>query len=112
MAVTETNRLRFRAVLMSRYFKQIFAVIPESYRSRWLFRALFLSADGSPHAAGQYVLADLRDFCTGQAMFSSEPLMMARRIGRREVFDRIVNYLNLDEAVVQKLMQLDDGLGG
>jgi hypothetical protein len=115
MAVSETNRLRYRSVLLSREFKAIFALIPKSYEKRmsgWLFRALFLAPDGLPHAAGQYALADLRDFCTGQAMFSTEPLVMARRIGRREVFERIVNYLNLDEHVVQTLMRLDDGLGG
>lgn len=116
MAVTETNRLRYRATLLSREFKWLFGAVPERFRSRltsWFWRMMFLAADGTPHLVGEHALADLRDFCRppGQSLFSSDPLVMARRIGRSEAFDRIVNYLNLDERVVQQLMELDDGLG-
>lgn len=116
MAVSQTNRARWRAVLVSRDFKWLFKAVPSRFRdrmTRWLWRALFLADDGQLHMAGHHVLADLRDFAAppGVPLFSADPLVMARRIGRREVFERIVNYLNLDEATVQTLMQLDDGLG-
>ena len=42
-------------------------------------------------------------------IFAPDPLVMARRLGRREAFDRIIKYLNLDEAQVQAIMEIDDG---
>jgi hypothetical protein len=57
------------------------------------------------------VLADLRDFCCGNATtFSRRPYVAARRQGRREAWLRITQHLNLDEERVQKLVELDDGL--
>lgn len=113
MAVTETNRLRYRSIVLARHFKTMFFFFPERWRARlhrsW-WQAMFLGPGDKPHLAGQLVLADLREFATGQPLFSADPLTMARRAGRREVFERIINYLNLDEAAVQQLMQLDDGL--
>jgi hypothetical protein len=94
MGVSQINRLRFRATRLSREFK-----------------GMFLGPDGTPHVPGEHALADLRDFAmVGQPIFSTDPLIMARRLGRREVVERIFNYLNLDEGIVQKLMELDDGL--
>ncbi len=88
------NELRSMAVLKSRHYK-------------WLFKG----DNGDLKRDAERVLADLRDFCGASAptIFSTDPLIMARREGRREVFVRIVNFLNLDEATVQKLMELDDG---
>lgn len=90
------NPLRVRAILMSREYK-----------------ALFFGENGEIKMSGHRVLADLRDFThlTAATIFSSDALEMARREGRREVGVRIMNYLNLDEEAVQKLMELDDGLG-
>lgn len=113
MAVNERNRLRYRATLISREVKWLFKAVPERWQPHLqalVWRWLFSAEDGKPHRAGEIVLADLREFCTGAPLFSQDPLVMARRAGRREVFDRITNYLNLDEAMVQKLMELDDGL--
>lgn len=114
MAVTERNRLRFRAMLISREVKWLFMATPESLRVRltgWLARRLFLAPTGKVHRAGEIVLADLRDFASvGQPIFSSDPLIMARRLGRREVVERLIHFLNLDEGTVQQLMRLDDGL--
>jgi hypothetical protein len=46
---------------------------------------------------GETVLADLRVFCNGtQSNFSTDALEMARMEGRREVFTRVMNYLNVD----------------
>lgn len=113
MAVTEENRMRYRAMLISREVKWLFMAVPERWRDAMqglFWRWLFLAPDGTPHHAGEVLLADLREFATGQPLFSSDPLIMARRAGRREVFERIINYLNLDEDMVQKMMELDDGL--
>lgn len=82
---------------------------------RWAYRAVFTSDGATLRIAAQHVLADLRSYCFATAdgrrpIFSTDPVVMARRLGRREAFDRIINYLNLDEAQVQKLMENDDGI--
>lgn len=115
MAVSQANRIRQRARLISREVKWIFAWVPPVVRC-WLiarlWRWLFKMSDGGLHRAGEIMLADLRDFArVGETIFDIEPLVMARRLGRREVVERIINYLQLDEATVQMLMEIDDGLG-
>lgn len=113
MTVSAENRLRWRAILISREVKWLFKAVPGRWREHLtapFWRWAFLAEDGQLHRVGEIMLADLRDFCTGTPMFSPDPLVMARRAGRREVFERITNYLNLDEAQVQKIMELDDGL--
>lgn len=119
MAVTQKNRQRWRAVLLSRAVKWIFKSSPaqpnfgtglRAGMRAGLWRVLFVAENGELHRSGEILLADLREFATGAPMFSPEPLIMARRAGRREVFERIINYLNLDEAAVQQLLELDDGL--
>lgn len=120
MAVSIANRLRNRAILIAREVAYIFCALPEIAglrRPRWLYRWLFLAPNGKPHRAGEIILADLREFARlptnhkGLGTFDPDPLVMARRIGRQEVVMRIINLLNLDEESVQKLMELDDGLG-
>ncbi len=115
MAVTQANRIRYRAILLSRAFKWLFKAMPSRFQNRalaWFWKAMFLSEDGKPHLIGEQALADLRDFArVGQPIFSPDTHIVARWLGRREAVERIINYLNLDEATVQKLMQLDDGLG-
>lgn len=88
------NVLRWRSVLQSRAYK-----------------SLFRPNDGMPREAEQ-VLADLRGFCFANraTIFDPDIAIMARREGRREVFVRIVNMLNLDEDAVQQLMEVDDGI--
>ena len=113
MSVSETNRVRYRAILISREVKWLFKAVPDRFRDRvrrWFWRWVFLTDEGQLTRAGEILLADLREFATAAPLFSTEPLLMARRAGRREVFERIVAYLNLDEATVQKLMEVDDGL--
>ena len=121
MAVSQQNRFRYRAILIAREVKGIFMGMPERFvralagrwMARWLLRAMFLAPDGQLHRAGEVVIADLRDFgFVGRTTFHPDAQEMARREGRREVVVRILNYLNLDEAVVQKIMELDDGLSG
>jgi len=109
MAVTPENRLRYRAIVLSRAFKELFAgAIPRGRFYNWLFRG----ENGELTRVGEHVLADLREFCGLQSstIFDTDPLIMARREGRREVAMRIINFLNLDEATVQQLMRIDDGL--
>jgi hypothetical protein len=74
------------------------------------YRRVF-AADGKFNADQEIVLADLRDFCRAQTTtFSADPYVAARLQGRREAWLRISQHLNLDEARVQKLVELDDGL--
>jgi hypothetical protein len=89
------NRLRWRAVSSSRSFKSV-----------------FVTEEGPLRRAAEHVLADLREYCFARtSAFDPDPIIMARREGRRDVWLRISNYLNLDEAQVQKLMENDDGIG-
>lgn len=119
MAVSETNRRRYRAKLVAREVKWIFQAVPGRF-AEWLIgrfmlgallRWLFLSEEGQLHRAGEIVLAELRLRYAVRGPFSTEPLEMARRCGQREVIETLTNYLNLDENTVQQLMELDDGLG-
>jgi hypothetical protein len=89
----QINRFRWRAILVGREYKR-----------------LFQQGDVTTREA-EYVLADLRRFCRADrpTIFDRDAMTMARREGRREVFVRIVNFLNLDERAVQQLMELDDG---
>lgn len=86
------NLLRVRSVLLSRHYK-----------------GLVYGDNGELRRDAERVLADLREFCgvSRATIFDPEPLIMARREGRREVFVRIQNFLNLDEKTVQQLMELD-----
>jgi hypothetical protein len=107
----QRNMLRRRAIKLSKYFQWLFitAFVPKRKFWRWLFG----DDEGKLSVPGEYVLADLREFSFAgahQTCFHNDPVVMARRLGRREVFDRIIHYLNLDEATVQTLMEIDDGI--
>lgn len=120
MTVSPENRARYRATLISREVKRLFMAIPERFAEavvrRFLLgmvlRWLFLAEDGTPHRAGEIVLAELR--ARGghlrPSLFDPNPQLMAYREGWRAATQWIFNHLNLDEAKVQKLMELDDGL--
>lgn len=94
--LSPVNIFRWRMVQLSRAWK-----------------GLAHGENGALHRSAGHVLADLRGFCWADkpTIFDNDPLVMARREGRREVFVRIANFLNLDEAKVQQLMELDDGIG-
>lgn len=104
----EINRLRWRAIVVARHFKELFwYVVPRRRIWRWLF----LDDRGELRRCGEAALADLRHFAfLDRGVFDKDPVVMARREGRRETAMRIINYLNLDEAQVQQLMEADDGL--
>lgn len=113
--MTPENRLRWRYVLISRAWRTCLWLSPEWLRARWLgwlWRAMFLGPDGGPHRAAEIVLADLRDYALldRPTIFDTDPLVMAYREGRRSVVMRMINYLNLDEDAVRKVMEVDDGI--
>lgn len=75
------------------------------------YRAVFMP-EGVIDRDREIVLADLRDFgCAQKTTFSADPYEAARRQGRREMWLRISQHLTLDEDRVQKLVEIDDGLG-
>lgn len=77
---------------------------------QWCYRTVFTTDGETLRIAANAVLADLRDFSFARATaFDRDPIIMARREGRRDVWLRISGYLNLDEAQVQLLMEIDDG---
>lgn len=86
------NLLRNLTVLRARSYKRVFMV------------------DGAISRDAEIVLADLRELAFGNSTtFHADPYIAARRAGRREVWLRIVQHLNLDEEKVQKLVEIDDG---
>jgi hypothetical protein len=75
------------------------------------YRAVFMP-EGVIDRDREIVLADLREFgCALRTTFSADPYEAARRQGRREMWLRISQHLTLDEDRVQKLVEIDDGLG-
>lgn len=120
MAVSQVNRMRWRAVQVSRAVKAVFLGVPERFAAaiaaRWLLgpmlRWLFLAPDGQPHRAGEIVLAELRKRAglNRRSNFDADPHVMAYREGQRALVQEIFNYLNLDEGAVRKLMEIDDGI--
>lgn len=113
----QLNGLRVAAVLRSREYKSVFlgafgswaaAAVPR----RWWYRMLLLTPEGAMRVASERVLADLRDFAglNKQTIFDPDPQVMAFREGKRAVVMRIIHHLNLDEAQVQQLIGVDDGI--
>lgn len=107
--VSQINRVRWKFLQLSRAAKELFWAVPVP--RGWFYRWLFTNDDGAVRRVGEHVLADLREFCfLDRSAFDTDPLVMARRQGRRDVGLRIIKFLNLDEAAVQKLMEIDDGI--
>lgn len=80
-------------------------------RQALLYRIVFTVDGATLRLSANHVLADLREYCFARSSaFDPDPIIMARRQGRRDVWLRITNYLELDEATVQKLMEIDDGI--
>jgi hypothetical protein len=73
---------------------------------RRAFRAAFLNGQGELRSEMIPVLADLRRFCKATvSTFDPDPRVHAMLEGRREVFWRIIGFLNVDEAEVLKLVE-------
>jgi hypothetical protein len=106
--MSEANKRRWRALQISRSWK---GLLPRAIARRWAYREAF-TVDGRLRVAAEHVLSDLRDFSFARtSAFDPDPIIMARRQGRRDVWLRISGYLELDEEQVQKLMEIDDGFG-
>ena len=74
----------------------------------WAFRQILGGDNGKLNEAAKVALADLRYFCNGtKSNFNTDALEMARMEGRREVFMRIMNYLNYD---FSKIYELDEDI--
>ena len=67
--------------------------------------------------SGEAVLADLKRFCRAMSTplvvsaqsGCSDPMATGVAIGRQEVFQRIIQHLNLDDAQLLKLKEEADG---
>jgi hypothetical protein len=58
--------------------------------------------------AGKVVLKDLKDFCgADKPCFSKEPLEMAYREGRREVYLRIMAHIDLTKEQLRQLNEME-----
>lgn len=124
MSDRELNRHRWRVVQISRAWRGLLRpgavaglllimLLSPIMATRWAYRAVFTVDGKRLRVAAEHVLADLRDYSfADKSAFDADPLVMARRQGRRDVWLRISNYLHLDEAAVTKLMEVDDGFGG
>ncbi|WP_397604977.1 hypothetical protein [Sphingorhabdus sp.] len=94
MNVPGFNWRRWRSIVIAREYKD-----------------LCIGENGEIKKSAEHVLADLRGFCVSASgtPFHRDPVEMARRVGRREVFDRIQRMLGLSEEETMKLMEVDDG---
>jgi hypothetical protein len=117
MSATQVrNMKRVRAIVQSRAFKRLFMAEPqvvelEQEGVEAAAERVFFGENSLLKRDAEAVLADLRDFCFAQTTaFAPDPLIMARREGRREVWLRLMSFLNLDEKTVQMMMEVDDGL--
>lgn len=117
MSAGQLNALRVAAILRAREFKTLFlgafgGFVARLVPASWWTRLLFRTAEGALTIAGERVLADLRDFAglARQSNFDPDPHVMAYREGKRAVVMRIIHHLNLDEAQVQQMIGVDDGV--
>ena len=81
------------------------------------YQRTFLNQDGITHPDAEAVLADLKRFCrvtTSTAAISPvtksiDPIAMAMAEGRREVWNRIMAHLYIDDRIVLNLKEPDPG---
>ena len=83
------------------------------FKRRQSYRRLFLDGDGKAHPTAEVVLADLKRFCradTSTVVVSPvskaiDPLAMAMAEGRREVWNRIQQYLHMADREITQLKE-------
>jgi len=91
-------------------------IIEKILRRKLGYRRTFMDDQGNLTVEGQIVLNDLRKFCraTGTTMVLSpvsktiDPLAMAMAEGRREVWNRIMAHLYVNEKQVFELHEKDE----
>lgn len=77
-------------------------------RTQHSYRTLFKDGDGL-NIAAKDVLTDLRIFCHGtKSCFDKDPILMAQKAARQEVFQRIMNFLQIEYADYYQLEDYDD----
>lgn len=89
------------------------SIIDRIFRKRVSYRRIFLREDGELNEAAKVVMADLAKFCRARgstAMVSPQtgsidPIAMAMAEGRREVFNRINEYLQINDNILQNLRE-------
>ena len=64
----------------------------ETKQLKRFYQLIFKGQDGYLSEAGESVMDDLKLFCDGDS-FSSDPLDMARKAGRRQVYQMILKML-------------------
>ncbi len=93
------------------------AFIKRLFSRRAAYQRTFLGDDNLPHKDGAIVLADLKRFCyverttakVSLATQTIDPMAMAFAEGRREVFMRLIQFLNLDDAAIHRLTEPQQG---
>lgn len=88
-------------------------VIRQLFAKRTAYQRVFAGDDGALHGDARVVLADLKRFCYADrstmkispATGASDPIAMAFAEGRREVFLRISQFINIDDVQFQKLVE-------
>lgn len=88
-------------------------ILERIFRKRVSYRRIFLRDDGELNEAAKVVMADLAKFCRARgstAMVSPQtgsidPIAMAMAEGRREVFNRINEYLHINDNILQNLRE-------
>ena len=76
-------------------------------RRRTQYRNLFLTDDGELNYAAEAVLADLKVFCRADrsSFTKGDPHATSLLEGRREVWNRIQEYLNMEESSIRSLAE-------
>lgn len=85
----------------------------KKWRNRSLaYQRVFLTDDGALNADAVVIFGDLKRFCHVDrstvkvtAANTIDPLAMAMAEGRREVFMRMVQIMNLDESALSRLQE-------
>ena len=88
-------------------------LIERIFNRKRSYQRTFLNQDGIPHPDAEIVLADLKRFCRANsttAMVSPisktvDPLAMAMAEGRREVWNRLMAHLYLEDKIVMDLKE-------
>ena len=86
--VSPEDQMRLWAIRRAAVYRDLFrAAVLRALPVRWFYRWLFADGRGGLSDPGERVLSDLRDFChaSDATIFYSDPLVMARREGRRGV---------------------------
>lgn len=82
------------------------------WKRRDAYRRIFLDGHGQPHGDAAIVLSDLRRFCCATKATIRldkegrvDGYAMAVAEGRREVWNRLNEYLHLDEKIIVNLIE-------